>query len=135
MMRHFTQSCGVNLYLTHTHVLDLTLEIFNKCRLRQRILPLANQREFVLLYNEIYPPDLVPASRRSNAFSPKRNIKNKNTKLRRSKSGSSKRTPLESPERRPRPTTSVLNKKSRMEIGVSRHTLHSGLKVKGDTAE
>ncbi|XP_075958196.1 protein polyglycylase TTLL10 [Anarhichas minor] len=31
--------------------LDLTLEIFNKCRLNQRILPLASQRDFVLLYN------------------------------------------------------------------------------------
>lgn len=137
LMRHFTQLCGVNLYLTH--VLDLSLEIFNKCRLRQRILPLANQREFALLYNEIYPPDLVPASRRSNAFNPKRNVKNKNTKLRSLKSGSSKRTPLESPEGagkgRPRPTTSVLNKKGRMEIGASRHTLHSGSKVKGDAAE
>ncbi|XP_043982934.1 protein polyglycylase TTLL10 isoform X1 [Gambusia affinis] len=30
--------------------LDLTLELFNKCRLRQQILPLANQRDFVLLY-------------------------------------------------------------------------------------
>lgn len=89
---------------------------------------MANQREFALLYNEIYPPDLVPASRRSNAFNPRRNIKNKNTKLRRSKSGSSKRTPLESPEGagegRPRPTTSALNKKGRMEIGA-----------KGDAAE
>uniref|UniRef100_A0A3B5K0N4 Tubulin tyrosine ligase like 10 n=1 Tax=Takifugu rubripes TaxID=31033 RepID=A0A3B5K0N4_TAKRU len=124
---------------TLVETLDLTLEIFNKCRLRQRILPLANQREFALLYNELYPPDLVPASRRSNAFNAKRNIKNKNTKLRRSKSGSSKRTPLESPEEagegRPRPTTSVLNKKGRTEIGASRRTSHSGSKVKGDAAE
>ncbi|XP_068505959.1 uncharacterized protein [Syngnathus scovelli] len=36
---------------TVAETLDLTLEIFNKCRLRQRILPLACQREFVLLYN------------------------------------------------------------------------------------
>ncbi|KAK9515657.1 hypothetical protein VZT92_026284 [Zoarces viviparus] len=31
--------------------LDLSLEIFNKCRLNQRILPLASQRDFVLLYS------------------------------------------------------------------------------------
>ncbi|GLD74756.1 uncharacterized protein AKAME5_002608800 [Lates japonicus] len=36
---------------TVVETLDLTLEIFNKCRLRQRILPLASQRDFVLLYN------------------------------------------------------------------------------------
>lgn len=30
---------------------DLTLEIFNKCRLRQQIFPLISQREFVLLFN------------------------------------------------------------------------------------
>lgn len=30
---------------------DLSLEIFHKCRLKKPVLPLANQREFVLLYN------------------------------------------------------------------------------------
>ncbi|XP_014326786.1 inactive polyglycylase TTLL10 [Xiphophorus maculatus] len=30
--------------------LDLALELFNKCRLRQQILPLVNQQDFVLLY-------------------------------------------------------------------------------------
>ncbi|KAM3833837.1 uncharacterized protein ttll10 [Diretmus argenteus] len=39
--------------------LDLTLEIFNKCRGGQRILPLANQREFVLLYSDA--PASVPS--------------------------------------------------------------------------
>lgn len=46
--------------------LDLTLEIFNKRRLRQRILPLASQREFVLLYKGVYPPDSVPPCSKSN---------------------------------------------------------------------
>lgn len=133
-MGHFTWLCGIHLYLIHIHILDLTLEIFNKCRLRQRILPLASQREFTLLYNEMYPPDLVPASRRSNTFNPRSNIK-KSTKLRRWKSGSSKRTAVVSPdaagEGKPRLTTSVLNKKGR----ASRHTSHTGLKVKGDAAQ
>lgn len=133
-------SCVVFICLS-AHVLDLTLEIFNKCRLRQRILPLASQREFSLLYNENYPPDLVLASRRSNTFNLRRNMKAKNTELRRWKSGSSKRAPLVSPdgagENKPRPTTSVLNKKGRvrMEIRSSSQTLHSGSKTKGDAAE
>uniref|UniRef100_A0A3Q3J0U8 Tubulin tyrosine ligase-like family, member 10 n=1 Tax=Monopterus albus TaxID=43700 RepID=A0A3Q3J0U8_MONAL len=40
---------------TVAETLDITLEIFNKCRLRRRILPLASQREFVLLYNGVFP--------------------------------------------------------------------------------
>uniref|UniRef100_A0A3Q2QLM8 Tubulin tyrosine ligase like 10 n=1 Tax=Fundulus heteroclitus TaxID=8078 RepID=A0A3Q2QLM8_FUNHE len=36
---------------TVVETLDLTLELFNKCRLRQEILPLASQQDFVLLYN------------------------------------------------------------------------------------
>lgn len=123
------------------HVLDLTLEIFNKCRLRQPILPLASQREFVVLHNENYPPDLTPACRRINPFSLRRNTKAKNTELRRWKSGSSKRAPLVSPDGAGRkklcPTTSVLNKKgrTRMEIRSSRHTLPSGSEAKGDAGE
>ncbi|XP_077432304.1 protein polyglycylase TTLL10 [Vanacampus margaritifer] len=42
---------------TVAETLDLTLEIFNKCRLKQRILPLACQREFVLLYNGLLGSD------------------------------------------------------------------------------
>ncbi|XP_058497819.1 protein polyglycylase TTLL10 isoform X1 [Solea solea] len=42
---------------TVVETLDLTLEIFNKRRLRQRIFPLANQRDFVLLYNGNFPYD------------------------------------------------------------------------------
>ncbi|XP_067382940.1 protein polyglycylase TTLL10 isoform X2 [Channa argus] len=41
---------------TVVETLDLTLEIFNKCRLRQNILPLASQREFVLIYNGVFSP-------------------------------------------------------------------------------
>nr|XP_057941230.1 protein polyglycylase TTLL10 [Doryrhamphus excisus] len=36
---------------TVVETLDVTLEIFHKCRLRQRILPLASLRDFVLLYD------------------------------------------------------------------------------------
>ncbi|XP_075882614.1 protein polyglycylase TTLL10 isoform X2 [Nelusetta ayraudi] len=36
---------------TVVETLDLSLEIFHKCRLRQPMLPLASQRDFVLLYN------------------------------------------------------------------------------------
>ncbi|XP_029013265.1 protein polyglycylase TTLL10 isoform X2 [Betta splendens] len=46
--------------------LDLTQEIFNKCRLRQKIFPLASQSEFVLLYNEVSLPDSTLAPRKSN---------------------------------------------------------------------
>lgn len=35
--------------------LDLTFEIFNKCRRRQKLLPLASQRDFVLLFNGDFP--------------------------------------------------------------------------------
>ncbi|XP_040007743.1 protein polyglycylase TTLL10 [Xiphias gladius] len=49
--------------------LDLTLEIFSKCRLRQRILPLASQREFVLLYSGVFPPDSALACNKSNTNS------------------------------------------------------------------
>ncbi|XP_023120261.3 protein polyglycylase TTLL10 isoform X2 [Amphiprion ocellaris] len=51
---------------TVVETLDLTLEIFNKCRLRQRILPLASQREFVLLYKSASTPDCVLACSKSN---------------------------------------------------------------------
>ncbi|KAM7410943.1 hypothetical protein PAMA_021079 [Pampus argenteus] len=47
---------------TVMETLDLTLEIFNKCRLRQKVLPLVSQREFVLLYNGISPPESAPSS-------------------------------------------------------------------------
>ncbi|KAF7655265.1 hypothetical protein LDENG_00058110 [Lucifuga dentata] len=54
---------------TVVETLDMTLEIFSKHRLRQRILPLASQKEFVLLYNGALPPAwLLPCSR-SNAAS------------------------------------------------------------------
>lgn len=72
------------------HPLDLTLEIFNKCRLGQRILPLASQREFVLLYNGVYPPDLAVACSRSitsNELNHKSPKKTQKTEPRRCKSG------------------------------------------------
>ncbi|XP_068454763.1 protein polyglycylase TTLL10 [Clinocottus analis] len=45
--------------------LDLSLEIFNKCRAHQKILPLDSQRDFVLLYNKVFPPDSVLACSKS----------------------------------------------------------------------
>ncbi|XP_030279131.1 protein polyglycylase TTLL10 isoform X2 [Sparus aurata] len=75
---------------TVVEALDLTLEIFNKCRLGQRILPLASQREFVLLYNGVYPPDLAVACSRSitsNELNHKSPKKTQKTEPRRCKSG------------------------------------------------
>lgn len=44
------------LYITFfSPIPDLSLEIFRKCRLRQPMLPLASQRDFVLLYNGACP--------------------------------------------------------------------------------
>ncbi|XP_040049265.2 protein polyglycylase TTLL10 isoform X3 [Gasterosteus aculeatus] len=43
---------------TVVETLDITLEIFDKCRLKERILPLASQRDFVLL-NRIIPRESV----------------------------------------------------------------------------
>uniref|UniRef100_A0A3Q2DNT8 Tubulin tyrosine ligase like 10 n=1 Tax=Cyprinodon variegatus TaxID=28743 RepID=A0A3Q2DNT8_CYPVA len=36
---------------TVSETLDLTLELFSKCRLRKKILPLASQKDFVMLYS------------------------------------------------------------------------------------
>lgn len=83
MWYHPTRS----FYLLPFIFLDLTLEIFNKCRLRQRILPLASQREFVLLYNGVYPPDSVVVCSKSNTSSEFNQKSTKKTKPRRSKSG------------------------------------------------
>lgn len=71
--------------------LDLTLEIFCKCRLRQKIFPLASQREFVLLYNGVYPPESVLTCTRNNTsrdFNQRSTKKTKTTNQRRYKSGS-----------------------------------------------
>ncbi|KAL6120012.1 ttll10 [Pungitius sinensis] len=51
---------------TVVETLDVTLEIFDKCRLKERILPLANQRDFVLLYNRIVPRESVAVCSESN---------------------------------------------------------------------
>ncbi|XP_041859149.1 protein polyglycylase TTLL10 isoform X2 [Melanotaenia boesemani] len=47
---------------TVVETLDLTLEIFHKCRLRQKIHPLASQREFVLLYDGVLTPGFALAT-------------------------------------------------------------------------
>ncbi|KAM6981911.1 protein polyglycylase TTLL10 [Tautogolabrus adspersus] len=52
---------------TVVETLDLTLEIFNKCRLRQTILPLDSQREFMLLYNGVLPSDKELACSKENS--------------------------------------------------------------------
>lgn len=71
--------------------LDLTLEIFCKCRLRQKIFPLASQREFVLLYNGVYPPESVLTCSRNNTsrdFNQRHTKKTKTADQRRYKLGS-----------------------------------------------
>ncbi|XP_044068342.1 protein polyglycylase TTLL10 isoform X3 [Siniperca chuatsi] len=84
---------------TVVETLDLTLEIFNKCRLRQRILPLASQREFVLLYNRVFPPDSVLACSKSNTSSEFSQKSTKKTEPRRCKSGTvGKTVPSASPD-------------------------------------
>ncbi|CAJ1055374.1 protein polyglycylase TTLL10 isoform X6 [Xyrichtys novacula] len=71
---------------TVVETLDLSLEIFNKCRLRQKILPLQSQREFVLLYKGVFPPDSEQTHRKVYTNSPF-NLKNpRKTALRRCKS-------------------------------------------------
>ncbi|XP_041802004.1 protein polyglycylase TTLL10 [Chelmon rostratus] len=77
---------------TVVETLDLTLEIFNKCRLRRRILPLASQREFVLLYSGVYPPDSVLACSKSNTNSECDQRSTKETEPRRCKSGTDGKT-------------------------------------------
>ncbi|XP_074538075.1 protein polyglycylase TTLL10 isoform X2 [Halichoeres trimaculatus] len=71
---------------TVRETLDLTLEIFNKCRLRQKILPLDSQREFVLLYSEVSPPDSALTSRKGNTHTQFNLKSSKKTTLRRCKS-------------------------------------------------
>ncbi|XP_026187794.1 protein polyglycylase TTLL10 isoform X2 [Mastacembelus armatus] len=87
---------------TVVEVLDLTLEIFNKCRLRHRILPLTSQREFVLLYNGIFRPDLLLFSSKINLdseFHQKITKKTDKTETRQCKSGfGSKNVPSAVPD-------------------------------------
>ncbi len=90
--------------VTHSYSsLDLTLEIFSKCRLRQRILPLAGQREFVLLYSGVYPPDSLLARSKSimsSEFFKKGTRKSQTTDQRRCKSeAEGKIVPLASRDR------------------------------------
>ncbi|XP_028439794.1 protein polyglycylase TTLL10 isoform X1 [Perca flavescens] len=72
---------------TVVEALDLSLEIFNKCRLTQKILPLASQRDFVLLYNGVFPPDSVLACSKSNTNGELNQKGTKQTEPRRCKSG------------------------------------------------
>ncbi|XP_032376306.1 protein polyglycylase TTLL10 isoform X2 [Etheostoma spectabile] len=72
---------------TVVEALDLSLEIFNKCRLKQKTLPLASQRDFVLLYNGVFPPDSVLACSKSNTNGELNQKRTKQTEPRRCKSG------------------------------------------------
>ncbi|XP_040917534.1 protein polyglycylase TTLL10 [Toxotes jaculatrix] len=89
---------------TVLETLDLTLEIFNKCRLRQRILPLVSQREFVLLYNGVFPPDSALAcdkSKTNNEFYYKTTKKTQKAEPRRCTTGmESKNVRSASPDKR-----------------------------------
>ncbi|XP_008304991.1 protein polyglycylase TTLL10-like, partial [Stegastes partitus] len=76
---------------TVVETLDITLEVFNKRRLRQRILPLAGQRDFVLLHDGVLPPGRVPACSQSNTsadFHHKTTKPGQRREQRRCKSGS-----------------------------------------------
>ncbi|TKS77200.1 Protein polyglycylase TTLL10 [Collichthys lucidus] len=147
---------------TVVEALDLTLEIFSKCRLGQRILPLASQREFVLLYNGVYPPDSVPPCRNSD-FNQKSTKKTQKTESRRCKSGtednivslaspdnsvnvsvscegrgasiSSHRPTTNSPPNQSPPSVQTVRNKTRrprVELKPSKCTLHHGLKAVDD---
>ncbi|XP_034052206.1 protein polyglycylase TTLL10 [Gymnodraco acuticeps] len=84
---------------TVEETLDLTLEIFNKCRLKQRILPLASQRDFVLLYNKVAPPDSLLGCSKSNTHTEILQKSSKKTEPRRCKSGTEdKMVPSPSPD-------------------------------------
>ncbi|KAF3860114.1 hypothetical protein F7725_000369 [Dissostichus mawsoni] len=84
---------------TVEETLDLTLEIFNKCRLKQRILPLASQRDFVLLYNKVAPPDSLLGCSKSNTHTEILQKSSKKTEPRRCKTGTEDKTvPSPSPD-------------------------------------
>lgn len=89
--------CDTTQHVFICSSLDLTLEIFNKCRLKQQILPLDSQRDFVLLYNRVFPPDSVLACSRSNTEINQKSTKK--TEPRRCKSGTEGKTvPSSSPD-------------------------------------
>ncbi|XP_033942075.1 protein polyglycylase TTLL10 isoform X2 [Pseudochaenichthys georgianus] len=84
---------------TVEETLDLTLEIFNKCRLKQRILPLASQRDFVLLYTIVAPPDSLLGCSKSNTHPEILQKSSKKTEPRRCESGTEDTTvPSPSPD-------------------------------------
>ncbi|KAM6924915.1 protein polyglycylase TTLL10 [Xenentodon cancila] len=91
-------NCGVLKEVipgTVMETLDLTLEIFDKCRLRQALLPLAHQGEFVLLHNGALTPGSALAFSRiaaCNKLCQKTTNKRQKNKPRRRK-----RVPLVSP--------------------------------------
>ncbi|XP_029973787.1 protein polyglycylase TTLL10 [Salarias fasciatus] len=145
---------------TVAEALDLTLEIFNKCRLRQKILPLASQREFVLLYNGALTPRSVPACRKSNGnaeFHQKPAQRTQKTESRRCRSATegesdqtSPDTPVtvsESGERhKSQPSTitstsclkvcskeTVRTTRPRVQLKLSKCTLHHHLKTAGES--
>ncbi|XP_068196544.1 protein polyglycylase TTLL10 [Antennarius striatus] len=64
---------------TVEEALDLTLEIFNKCRLKQKILSLSSQKDFVLLYSGVYPYDPLMGCNKTNTNSEFRQNGTKNS--------------------------------------------------------
>ncbi|XP_041655415.1 protein polyglycylase TTLL10 isoform X2 [Cheilinus undulatus] len=77
---------------TVVETLDLTLEIFNKRRLRHKIFPLDSQGEFLLLYNGVFPPDSAPICRKGDRNSQFNHKRAKKAELRGSKSRAGGRT-------------------------------------------
>ncbi|XP_061592641.1 protein polyglycylase TTLL10 isoform X2 [Cololabis saira] len=91
-------NCGVLKEVipsTVVETLDLTLEIFSKCRRGQALLPLDRQREFVLLYNGASTPGSALACSRITAC--KRHGQKTTNKSRKSKPRRSRRVALVSP--------------------------------------
>ncbi|KAK5608517.1 hypothetical protein CRENBAI_024222 [Crenichthys baileyi] len=71
---------------TVVETLDLTLELFNKCRLRKKTFPLASQQDFVLLYNDALK-HVCSQRNNSSEFYKKMVDKNHRTEPRRHKDG------------------------------------------------
>lgn len=67
--------CLFLLLLSLLQTLDLSLEIFNKCRLKRPILPLASQRDFLLLYNGVNPSESTCSKKSTSRESNRKNTK------------------------------------------------------------
>ncbi|XP_031421395.1 protein polyglycylase TTLL10 [Clupea harengus] len=85
---------------TVTETLDLSLEIFEKCRCRMKLLPLASQRDFVLLYQDEGPTPIwkSKAAPSLQSQSPKSSTAQWNTSTKAQRSAVLNRSSGEKPE-------------------------------------